>query len=149
MYDNEVRLLHSMKQVLLFCLLAIGVSECIAVPLPSRVTIGYKFSKEALAFLDDPNTTRQEVVSALGAPLIEIRDPGVLVYVWEVTERSYLIPISEMFPGNSEVVNGPAQEWSLFIAYDRTGHVCGHDVRKLNTGELRKAALEWRRNRKK
>ena len=50
--------------------LALGLSGCLG-PEGSRVTSGQKFSPEALAFLNDPRTTREQVLAELGEPQVE------------------------------------------------------------------------------
>jgi len=55
-----------------------------------KVTAGYRYSKEAIGFLGQPGTTREDVIASFGPPLIDSTD-GVLAYEWEVT-RKVLVP---------------------------------------------------------
>jgi len=113
--------------------------------MPSRSYPAPKFSKEEIAFLDAPGATHDEAVATLGAPLIDLRDPGVLAYTREVTARArYTYPDWLADEWRSDVVKADAKIWVLFIAYDRHGQVLAHEVCTLETGELEKASVAWR-----
>lgn len=128
--------------VVVFC--AVG---CV-VPLPSKVTSGHRFSKEEIAFLDLPNTTREEVVSTLGEPLVDV-PPGVLLYSWETTRRTEVVPPEEIggVHLHPSIVNGDPREWGLFIAYDEGGYVTAHEVRRIGTAEFTRACVEWQQKK--
>ncbi len=80
------------RQILLLCPVLLFAAGCV-VPIPPKIT-GPVFSRDALAFLNLPDTTRGDVVASLGKPLIEVQNPGVLVYVSETTRQSWdFIPI--------------------------------------------------------
>src|SRR5258706_16240498 len=72
----------------LVCLLMLCVNGCI--PLGEKVTLGYKFSPEALDFLNSSNTTRDDVVATLGPPFLEMYDSRVFLYIWK-TQSKYLV----------------------------------------------------------
>ena len=128
--------------VVMFC-----VGGCV-VPLPSKVTGGHRYSKEEIAFLDLPDTTREEVLSTLGEPLVEV-PPGVLLYAWETTRRTEVVPPEEIGGVHLEptIANGDPREWGLFIAYDERGYVTAHEVRKIGTAEFTRACVEWQQSR--
>ena len=122
------------------------------VPLPSKVSSGNQFSGEELDFLNLPNTTRDDVLASLGQPLIDLHDPGVLLYVWWKTSRTLFVPpgkVGDVDLGTHASVEHSDQEWGLFIAYDQGGHIVAHQVRKLDTGESEKACVEWRLSKTK
>jgi hypothetical protein len=50
------------------CLLAPLQAGCLIIPLPNKVTAGYKNSPEALEFLKLPGTMRKETIASLGEP---------------------------------------------------------------------------------
>jgi hypothetical protein len=122
------------------------------VPLPSKVSGGHKYSKEEIAFLDLPNTTREEVLSTLGEPLVEV-PPGVLLYAWETTRRVQVTPLvpEEMggvhLDAHPTVANGDPREWGLFVAYDERGYVTAHEVRRIGTAGFTQACVEWQQSR--
>src|SRR5438874_13816857 len=112
-----------MRRICVFCFLILGVTGCFVVPLPSKPSTGPRFSKEALAFLDQPGTTRAEVLASLGRPLFDISDTGALIYVSEKTSRAAVIPYQVHGIGlvQPSVIDGPSTERALFIAYDKRG----------------------------
>jgi hypothetical protein len=117
------------------------------VPLPAKVTSGYYYSSEALAFLDLPDTTRDQVVASLGPPLVEVADSGVLLYAWEKASRFLFIYPAGYSHGGMETAastqRGDPQAWGLFIGYDEKGLVTAHEVRKIGTESLTEACLNW------
>jgi hypothetical protein len=121
------------------------------VPLPSKVTAGHKYSKQEIAFLDLPNSTRAEVLSTLGEPLVEIGSPGVLLYTWEKTTRVKVYPPDDIggvhLDAHPSTIKGDPQEWGLFIAYDERGYVTAHEVRRIGTTELTEACVQWRQSK--
>ena len=140
--------------LLIFC-----ISGCVLVPLPSRSS-GPNFSKEALAFLDFRGTTRADVLESFGEPVIEIHDPGVLVYLCEVTPRTLVIPMDIDLGGQKTIENpegkttimmghpyvdrGPSEERTLFIAYDEHGYVFAHQIRMADLYALKSDCRAWR-----
>ena len=129
---------------------SLSLAGCI-VPLPDKVTQGHKYSTEALAFLDEPGTTRQEVVASLGVPLLE-HESRTLLYPWEQTPR-YLTSVPTLMHGHNElrtkVNEGYAEMYGLFIAYDARGLVEAHEVRKIRRRTLEEACVAWQKRREK
>jgi len=122
---------------------------CVVVPLPSTVSGGHRFSKEEIAFLDLPSTTREEVLATLGEPLVEV-PPGVLLYAWETTRRvqvAPLVPEGVHLDAQPTTVNSDPREWGLFIAYDERGYVTAHEVRRIGTAEFTRACVEWQQSK--
>jgi outer membrane protein assembly factor BamE (lipoprotein component of BamABCDE complex) len=132
--------------------LALGAGGCV-LPEETKVTAGHKYSRESLAFLDLPGTTREEVIASLGPPLLESRDSRTLLYVWETTSRWLLIPPQGPDVGGEPLFETqPIQhhhprEWGLFIACDERGIVSAHEVRRVGVGTLEEACAEWNRER--
>lgn len=136
-----------MRRICVFCFLILGVTGCIVVPLPSKSSTGPRFSPEALAFLDQPGTTRADVLASLGQPLFDISDTGALIYVSEKTSRTLVIPyqIYGIDLGQpSRVIDGPSTERALFIAYDKRGYVFAHEIRAIDPFALESECREWR-----
>jgi hypothetical protein len=147
---RAVRLGIRMFLGLLLGLFSLGLTGCI-VPLPDKVTQGHRYSAEALAFLDEPDTTRAEVVATLGAPLLE-HESQILLYEWEQTPR-YLTSVPTIMHGHNElrtkVNEGYAEMYGLFIAYDAHGLVEAHEVRKIRRRTLEEACVAWQKRREK
>lgn len=151
------RIIH---QIFVAGLLVFCTSGCLLVPLPSYRSSGPNFSKEALTFLDFPDTTRADVLATLGEPVIEMHDPGVLVYLCEMTQRTLVIPMDIDSDGrdcnksqegkptlemdHSYVESGPSDERVLFIAYDEHGHVFAHEIRTADQYALKSDCRAWR-----
>lgn len=139
--------IRTTKYIVLLSALIICAGGCV-IPLPSKVTQGEQFCPAALAFLNATNhTTRDEVVATLGEPVIELSEPGVMVYVWEITDRDYIM-LPECFHEAPHVENGRAQQWGLFIAYDRDKRIFAHETRELDKLNSQEAARVWRRQMK-
>jgi hypothetical protein len=162
--------MRNRRQILLVCLVLLFTGGC-TVPLAPKIT-GPVFSREALAFLNLPDTTRGDVVASLGAPLIEAQNPGVLVYVSDTTPRTWdVIPFilpnlddSEdpfstltdkhghtLFPPPPATLDvytgvgeGVTKEQALFVAYDEHGHVFAHKICAVNQAALLSASVQWR-----
>jgi len=136
-----------MHRICAFYLLVFAVSGCVVVPLSSKQVTGAPFSREALAFLDQPGTTRIDVLSSLGKPLFEMSEPGALIYVSERISRTYVIPYQVYgipLSQESGVVDGPSTTKALFIAYDKMGNVTAHEVRVVEPTALESECLKWR-----
>jgi hypothetical protein len=130
-----------------FCFLVLGVSGCLSLPWPAKLSTGPRFSREALAFLDQNGTTRTDVLASLGKPIIEMSDPGELIYVSETTSRTVDIPyqVYGIGPdGPASVTDGPSKGQALFIAYDKHGSVFAHKIRAVDSAGLESACLKWR-----
>src|SRR5262245_10690378 len=67
--------------VFLLAFLGIFLSAGCMFPVGSESLEGPNHSNEALAFLDQPGATRQEVISSLGEPSVELRDSRIVAYV--------------------------------------------------------------------
>ena len=145
------------RRILLLCPVLLLAAGCI-LPMPPKVT-GPVFSREALAFLDLPDTKRSDVVASLGTPVFEVQNPGVLVYISETTQRSWdvvpiilpdfddsgqpILDVEDVYHGVDE---GPSKERALFVAYDEQGHVFAHKICGVNQATLFSASVQWRRS---
>ena len=138
-----------MRETAHVLLLMLCLGGCV-LPHPSMVTSGHKYSTKEIAFLDLPGTTREEVLSTLGEPLLEVPSPGVLLCVWEVTPRHEVVLPDEVggvqLNTQPVVVNRTPHEWGLFIAYDELGYVTAHEVRRAGTAALSQACIDWRQS---
>ncbi|MDB6111869.1 MAG: hypothetical protein JWR69_3619 [Pedosphaera sp.] len=140
---------------LLTSVLLLSICGCLmaVVPVGSRTSSGVKYSAEALAFLDLPGTTRDEVVASLGPPLLESQETRTLVYEWERTERqaSFIIVPDWIAPlvedANGSVTDGASHQWALLVAYDVRGVVSAHKVRQLGTRTLEEECADWSHHR--
>jgi hypothetical protein len=128
------------------CGLLVGCTGCI-IPLPNKVSHGHRHSAAALAFLDSLGTTREEVIGALGPPLLESHESRTLLYEWEETPR-FLASVPHIVHRDiemrGEVVRGDAALFGLFIAYDAQGVVETYEVREISAPTLREACTIWR-----
>jgi hypothetical protein len=131
--------------------LALGLSGCLG-PEGSRVTSGQKFSPEALAFLNDPRTTREQVLAELGEPQVEFPLMRTLVYLRRELPRHLAVQPKD--PGESgdsksSVENGSEEEWALLIAYDERGLIVAHADRHIDANSLEKECADWNAHRAK
>lgn len=128
------------------CALSVLIcSGCLIVPLPDRHTyLGPLLSRESLAFLDLPDTTRNDVLSSLGEPWIEVKEPGTLIYISGMKPTFLVVPAVDSHR-LAKVEGLEADEMALFVAYDAQNHVFAHHVQDGGEYELRAAALAWRR----
>src|SRR5580704_9317091 len=78
-------------------------------PMPDKVSAGHRFTKEEIALLDTPNTSRAEVIANLGPPLLESTNTHTLIYEWDQTVRGFaLIPY-----GRTYFAYGGTSHWCL------------------------------------
>lgn len=128
--------------------LVVWLGGCM-IPLPDKVSSGHMYTKDALAFLDLPGTTRKEVVETLGQPLLESTAARTLIYEWELTHRSLFVPpdkIGSVELGlKPETIKGDSYRLCLFIAFDDQSVVRAHAVRNVGTKNLEDACSEWQR----
>jgi len=137
-----------MHRIYISCLLVLTVSGC-TIPLGSEVSLGPPISGDSLAFLGQAGTTRADVLTLLGEPLIEIKNPGALAYVSEMTYQylNFNMPIPLPYcstPITTSVDNEPGKEYVLFIAYDEHEYVFAHQIRVLKSEDLKSACMRWR-----
>jgi hypothetical protein len=132
------------------CVLLLGSTGCI-IPLPSKVSRGHRYSRDSLALLDLPGTTRDEVIASLGPPLLE-HESRILLYDWEQTPR-YLAAVPHLVHRDvelrGEVVRDYPERFGLFIAYDARGVIEGHVVQKIRAATLQEACVQWQKHRER
>jgi len=119
----------------------IGATGCL-VPLGHKTTLGHRHSAEALALLDLPDTTRDDVLAELGPPLWESHELRILFYLWEDSLEWYVIPPAELglHPGKS---TSHPQRWGLFIAYNEHGVLSAHEVCPIGRESPEEACAHW------
>jgi hypothetical protein len=120
-------------------MLGLGTGGCL-IPIGSKVSDGHHYSKEALAFLELPGATRNEVIASLGEPLYESLETRTLVYVWYEKPRYVSVPLDGT---ETEVVSGSPVEWALFIALNEQGAVVAHEERYIGSRDLKAECAKW------
>ena len=128
-----------MIRTLSLWLLLVGLNGCI-IPLGHKTTLGHKPAQEALAFLDLPVTSRDDVLSSLGQPFWESAELRIMLYVWETSLEWYVHPPKPFEPGKE---NSHTKRWGLFISYSERGIVSAHEVRGIDALSPEKACVEW------
>lgn len=132
-------------RICLLLILSVFVGGCV-IPLSPELTDGPNVSRQSLAFLDQPGTTRGDVLASLGPPAIEISNPGALVYISESISRDLFIPYPGIPHTRATIETGPdTSERALFVAYDAHGYVLTHKIHKVNWANLQSDCLKWRR----
>lgn len=145
---------HAVNPVLrlVLCGLLLALTGCL-IPAGTKVSGGHHYSKEALAFLDQPGTTRAEVVATLGPPLLESTSTRTLVYAWQETPKYLFIPLVKASgsPDDMQVstIKGSPDQWALFIALDAQGIVLAHEDRYVATRSLEQECQAWDHRRNK
>lgn len=131
-------------RILPVCLFLIGTTGCI-IPLPSKTTSKYRYTREETAFLDLPHTTREDVVSSLGLPSAEVHSPAALLYTWQTEGQFFYIPppAPAVFDSHSSVEGTKLRNWGLFIGFDQNGFVSTHEVRELGNQYPQSACEKW------
>jgi len=123
---------------------------CVAVPIGStsdEPVPGRKIRPEDVAFIQPGITTREELISRLGAPTFDLPDLGILSYVWLELKEDWAviwaIPTNPPLGGGAVVIPRTA-DWALFAAIDENGRVVrvGLDQRKLYDS-VRSQARKW------
>jgi hypothetical protein len=139
-----------MSRLLPTAILMLTVTGCV-VPAPpiAEVRSGHKYSRTEVAFLNEPNITRAEVIATLGPATHESRDGRVLAYVWTtMTPRGAWmlgIPGSVGLLGKSGVWES-ASRWSLLIALSGEDFVARKEVRRIATDTtLEDECAKWSR----
>src|SRR3954466_13108178 len=124
--------------ILLGIVLVLLSNGCLLSPMPTRATQGHRYSKEALAFLDLPGTSKEEVFATLGLPWLESKGLRILLYEWSEADQ-YLAIVPHILHGDLEgkveQVGGSPRRIGLFIAYDEQGIVRKHEVLDIGTSK--------------
>jgi hypothetical protein len=129
---------------------AVVVAGCVAFPIKfgeEEALAGRRIRPEDLAFLKPGITTRDEVVSKLGAPTLDLSDLGILSYVWIELKEDWAaiwalpnprLPLAGVF------FTPRTGDWALFVATDENGYVvrAGLDQRKPRDS-IRSQARKW------
>ncbi len=123
----------------------------VAVPLGKETVSGPNYSKEALAFLDVPGTTREEALSYLGTPTLESPDSRILAYVCQSGTRwagAGVVdnPITHQGSAGAGQIVAEGAVRILLIAYDENGHVYAHKVSELGDHSLQEECDAWYRS---
>ena len=154
-----------------FCLLLLFLTGCIT-PNGTKVVEGVKFPREAVAFLDFPDATREETIATLGPPSWESTNSRVLLYTY-ATSLAWNISVPDSFsiedsktdetrdkdkekdkdkrPDNTIVIDDARsfqeqthlKRWGLFIAYNEKGLITGHDISPVGNGLLEGECKKW------
>jgi len=104
-------------------------------------------------FLTDPDTTRKDVIEALGSPDWLLKEERVLVYVWE---KTYYLRVSSMGPDDDtmwppyertmdEVARIPIyRRWALLVVLDETDHIQRFTIHLLDRKQtVEENARKW------
>jgi outer membrane protein assembly factor BamE (lipoprotein component of BamABCDE complex) len=139
-----------MKLGCLGILLLVFIVGCV-VPTGRTARKGQVYSSDSLAFLDEKNTTRSEVISTFGHPYFESTNALVLVYVSETYTQWKGVILEPEFDADlnltyrpEQVNDGSSNErlQALFIAYNPNGFVQSHVLRKISEQALNDRRLE-------
>jgi hypothetical protein len=140
--------------LLVLAAVLLGCGGCIflAFPTGKKTISGPLHSSEALAFLSLPGATRDDAVSSLGPPDIELSASRILAYVCQSgtkwwTAISFYDPFEDEF-GPFETAKGvaPSARRVLMVAYDEEGQVYAHKQVRLADGSVEAACLRWEKS---
>jgi hypothetical protein len=111
---------------------ALAIAGCVAVPVPvaspsDPPLAGRRIKPEDVTFIQPGMTSRDEVISNLGVPTVDLSDLRVLVYVWIEYRGQWVGAI----PGLLFTAPRTA-EWALLVAIDENNRVVrsGFDERR-------------------
>jgi hypothetical protein len=135
------------RLTLFVCLLPLLLAGCIVFPTGTKIISGGLYSREAVAFLNLPDATRQETISTLGPPTFESKELGVLLYIYQSVETYHVEPIpikvgdvnlNSPYDGQTE-----PETSGLFVGYDDQGRVTGHGFSPIGPGPLEVQCTNW------
>jgi len=111
--------------VLLLSLLASVLSGCVADPISGPRDdpfAGIRFVEEEISLVAPVGRSRQEVISSLGQPTIELEQYRLFVYPWIEHKSDWFV---FLVPGPllSSFTTPRTQDWALFIAFDADDRV--------------------------
>ena len=112
--------------VLLLFLLASLLSGCVAVPIsgPRQAPLaGSRFVEEKIPLVAPVGRSRQEVISSLGPPTIELEQYRLLVFPWIEHKSDWLVFLVP--PGHFlyAFTTPRTEDWALVIAFDAEDRV--------------------------
>lgn len=140
----DARVLFNKKQlpVLLLSVL-LSVQACVPVySYHDRVAAGQKVTSEQATFINPGITTRDEVISKLGKPAVDLRDLRILMYPWTELKSQWV----GVVPGF--IWTAPlTASWVLFVATDENGRVTHFGFQELkgsmSTPTVISEARDW------
>src|SRR5262249_30251790 len=104
-----------------------------------------RFNSDDLSFIKPGTTTRDEVISKLGVPAMEISDNGILLYMSIANKGDWLTYGAVTSPIGVEGVAPGRDGWALLMAVDENNHVVrwGFDRRRRVDDSLLTQARSW------
>jgi len=111
---------------LLLSLLASVLSGCVAVPISGPREdpfAGIRFVEEEISLVAPVGRSRQEVISSLGQPTIELEQYRLFVYPWIEHKSDWLVFLIPPGPLLYSFTTPRTQDWGLFIAFDADDRV--------------------------
>jgi len=111
---------------LLLSLLASVLSGCVAVPISGQREdpfAGIRFVEEEISLVAPVGRSRQEVISSLGQPTIELEQYRLFVYPWIEHKSDWLVFLIPPGPLLYSFTTPRTQDWGLFIAFDADDRV--------------------------
>jgi hypothetical protein len=118
--------LNPIKRWVLVAVLLVYVSGCVIIPLsPDRsapALAGHKLGEKELEFIIAGVTTRDEVITRLGNPSVELDGFGIFAYPWMELKRNWVV--AGVSPAGLGGVSIPeTRDLTLFVAIGRDGVV--------------------------
>jgi hypothetical protein len=109
----------------------------------SQRSSGLKLSRKAIAFLDERGVTRDEVIANLGQPAYESAAHRVLLYVRTISAANDAqTPAENPFGWTGSSRGNPVQR-ALFVSYDTSGAITGHEVSDIEEPSFEEAVTRW------
>jgi hypothetical protein len=140
-----------MSRLLPAAMLMLTITGCV-VPAPpiAEVRSGHKYAGAEVAFLNEPNITRAEVIATLGPATHESRDGRVHAYVWTTATPRGVWMLGMPGPiglvGESGVWESTSR-WALLIAFNGEDCVARKEVRRIAIETtLEEECVKWSRD---
>jgi hypothetical protein len=126
----NILICHLILSITVFC-----ISGCV-VPLPSDSSspalVGHKLGPEEINFINAGVTTRDELISKLGFPPIELEGFKILAYPWIALKRNWVVAGAAPYGGGVIATIPETANNTLFVAIDNRNKVLkwGFDQRQ-------------------
>ena len=133
--SRDRRTMKDLHTAILCCVLAFTMVGC-AIPTGRNETSGHRHSKSVLVMLEEPGTTREDVVDNFGPPLMEYEKLNVLAYAWSEAMRYQHIHEKGASYGKEQLM-------ALFIEFDSGGYVVAYGERPVESQSLEEACRRW------
>lgn len=133
-------------------ILASSTAGCLIIPVPAsdhKVVAGSRVEHNTISSIKIGQTTRAQIIQALGQPNVDMPELRVIAYLWEQVDYHVLLILLGPNGAGGGEIGGPIP-YAFFVAFDQSGRVSSYELEKSRKGtfgwtSIQEAARDWAR----